>query len=591
MSRTDSIASDIACLATALVFVAGLVVLAINLWDVQVVDSADYSYESSRQSERRVQTVGGRGRILDRNGCLLAGNRAAFSIVCDPARYQRRSWEGTVDALWGAVCDVAAAIGRDPSMDKEAVRRHIRFSPSMPVAVWRDIDYSTLAKFSEREGEFPGFACRETEERTYPNGSLAAHLLGYVGRDRGEAEAGDEKFNFFMPEMRGRAGVEIYYDSFLRGVSGEKRLLVDARGFAISEWTVSEAKRGPDLTLALDAKIQRAAERELVGQKGACVVIDPRNGDVLALASAPSFNPNAFVPVLKQDLYDRYAKDPAKPLLNRASGGAYAPGSTFKPVTALAGLSLGVPEDATYECEGSYSIGGMKIRCASLWGHGPLDMRHAIMKSCNPYFCHIGTDVGTNALFFAAHAFGLGAKTGIDLGVDMAGVVPDAEWKMRTYREPWYPGDVAQMSIGQGMLLVSPLQMARIAGAIGTGRLVTPRLKAGMPVENAALPFPEKQLRVVREGMRLVVAGDDTGRGTGWRAGEGVPVAVCGKTGTAEIGMGENRRKNAWFIAYAPENNPTVALAIVVENGEGGGVTAAPRAAAVLRAVFGEEGR
>ena len=589
MSRTDSIASDIACLATAILFAAGLVVLAINLWDVQVEDSAGYSYESSRQSERRVQTVGDRGRIFDRNGNLLAGNRSAFSIVCNAACHQRRTWEGTVDALWGAISEVSVAIGREPSVDKAAVRRHIRFSPSMPIAVWRDIDYGTLAKFSEREGDFPGFSCLETEERTYPNGSLAAHLLGYVGRDRGEAEAGDEKFNFFMPEMRGRAGVEIYYDSFLRGVSGEKRLLVDARGFAISEWTVSEAKRGPDLTLALDVRIQKVVERELAGQKGACVVIDPRNGDVLALASAPAFNPNSFVPILRQELYDRYAKDPSKPLLNRASGGAYAPGSTFKPVTALAGLSLGIPDDAIYVCEGAYSIGGMKIRCSSMWGHGPMDMRHAIMKSCNPYFCNMGTDVGTNALFRAAHAFGLGAKTGIDLGVDMAGVVPDAEWKMRTYREPWYPGDLAQMAIGQGMLLVSPLQMARVAGAIGTGRLVTPRLKAGMPVESVPLPFSESQLRVVREGMRLVVTGDDLGHGTGWRAGEGVPVAVCGKTGTAEIGMGETRRKNAWFIAYAPEENPVVALAIVVENAEGGGLTAAPRAAEVLKAVFGEE--
>ena len=589
VSRPDSIASDIACFATAFVFAAGLLVLALKLWDVQVEGSASYNYESSRQSERRVQTGGGRGRIFDRNGVLLAGNRTSFSIVCDPARHQRRTWEGTVDAVWGAVGEVRAAVGREPSIDKAAVRRHVRRSPSMPIAAWRDIDYGILAKFSEKEGDFPGFSCREAEERVYPHGDLAAHLLGYVGRDRGEAEAGDEKFNFFMPEMRGRAGIEIYYDSFLRGVPGERRLLVDARGFAISEWTVSEAKRGPDLTLAIDVEIQKAAERALAGEKGACVVIDPRSGDVLAMASAPSFDPNLFVPVLSQELYDRYANDPAKPLLNRASGGSYAPGSTFKPITALAGLALGIPADAIYECGGAYSIGGMKIRCASKWGHGPMDMRHAMMKSCNPYFCHVGTDVGTNALFAAARAFGLGSKTGIDFGVDAAGVVPDAEWKMRMYREQWYPGDLAQMSIGQGMLLATPLQMARVAGAIGTGRLVVPHLKAGMPVESVPLPFAERHLDVVREGMRLVVTGDDSGGGTGWRAGDGVPVAVCGKTGTAEIGMGAARRKNGWFIAYAPEKNPVVALAVIVENAEGGGVTAAPRAAAVLRAVFGGE--
>ena len=215
-------------------------------------------------------------------------------------------------------------------------------------------------------------------------------------------------------------------------------------------------------------------------------------------------------------------------------------------------------------------------------------MRHALMKSCNPYFCNLGIDIGTNALVRTAHSFGLGAKTGIDFGVDMTGVVPDAAWKMRMYHERWYVADLVQMSIGQGMLLVSPLQMARVAGALGTGALVTPRLKADLPVSLRELPVPGKDLEIVREGMRMVVYGDGESRGTGWRAGEGVPVTVCGKTGTAEVGMGENRRKNVWFIAFAPAENPTVSLAIVVENGESGGGTAAPKAGAILRAAFTE---
>ena len=591
MSKTDSIASDIACLATALLFAAGLIVLSLKLWDVQVTGSAGYSYESSRQSERRVQTSGERGCIFDRNGVLLAGNRTAFSIVCDAARYQRRTWDGTVDAVWCAVSEVYMAIGREPSIDKESVRRHIKRSPSMPISVWRDIDYGTLAKFSEREEEFPGFSCCETEERVYPNGSLAAHLLGYVGRDRGEAEAGDEKFNFFMPEMRGRAGLEVYYDSFLRGVGGERKILVDARGFAIREWTVVESRKGPDLELTIDARLQAVVERELSGHKGACAVIDPRNGEVLAMASAPGFNPNDFVPILRPALYARYAKDPSEPLLNRASGGAYAPGSTFKPITALAGLSSGFSPSETHDCDGVFELGLMRLHCSSRWGHGPVDMRHALMKSCNPYFCSLAMSVGTNAVMSAARAFGLGSKTGLDLGVDMAGVVPDAGWKSSMYHERWYQGDLAQMSIGQGMLLVSPLQMARVAGALGTGMLATPRLKKGLSPELRRVPFSNAQLAVVREGMRMVVAGDGSSRGTGWRAGEGVAAEVCGKTGTAEIGRGATRRKNTWFIAYAPAVNPTVAVAMVIENGESGGGTTAPKVGTVLKAVFGESGR
>ena len=213
-------------------------------------------------------------------------------------------------------------------------------------------------------------------------------------------------------------------------------------------------------------------------------------------------------------------------------------------------------------------------------------MRHALMKSCNPYFCHLGMTIGTNALVRTARAFGLGEKTGVDFGVDMAGTVPDGCWKQRMYGERWFPGDLAQMSIGQGMLLVSPLQMARVAGAIGTGSLVTPHLKLGGSPERRPLPFEEWQLKVVREGMRMVVAGDGESRGTGWRGGEGVPVAVSGKTGTAEIGRGATRRKNTWFIAYAPSEAPRVAVALVVENGESGGSTAAPRVCEILMRAF-----
>ena len=577
------------CLALALVFVAGLLQLAVRLKEVQVDDAADFSYASARQSLRRVQTGGVRGRILDRHGALLADNRTALSIVCQPAQFQRRTWEATVGEIAAAISNVAETIGRPSPLSERAIRRHVNQSLAMPLFVWRDIDEGELAVFSEHEREFPGFAVEETEERVYPLGTLAAHLIGYVGRDRGESEAGDEKFNYFATELRGRSGLEIYYDSFLRGVPGERRVLVDARGFAMREWTVVESSGGPDLVLALDVDIQRAAERQLDGQRGACAVIDPRTGDVLALASSPGFDPNAFVPTLSRELYERYAQDPAKPLLNRASGGAYAPGSTFKPVTALAGLVAGFPADETYVCDGVFTLGEMRLHCASRWGHGPLDLRHALMKSCNPFFCNLGLDIGTNALLRMSREFGLGAKTGLDLGVDMAGVVPDADWKMRMYGEKWFQGDLAQMTIGQGMLLVSPLQMARVAGAIGTGYLVTPRLKADVPVERRPLRVPAVFLDVVREGMRMVVDGDGESRGTGWRGGEGVPVAVSGKTGTAEIGRGERRRKNAWFIAYAPSEAPRIALALVIENGDSGGGTAAPRVGAILREIFGTQ--
>ena len=581
MARDESIVSDVSCWVVAALFVVGLVTLGVNLKEVQVDGAADYSYASARQSMRRVQTAGPRGRILDRRGTVLAGNRRSISVACLPSCFQRRTWEGTAEAISNAIARAAEVTGARPGVSWRTVRRHVSQSLAMPLCVWRDVGPEVLARFAERERELVGFEIVESQERTYPLGAAAAHVVGYVGRDRGESAAGDEKVSFYQPEMRGRSGLEAYYDAFLRGVPGENRLLVDARGFAIGTEVVSEARTGPDLELSIDAAVQDEAYACLAGTCGACAVVNPANGEVLALASSPAYDSNAFVPFLSQEVYDSYAKDARKPLLNRACGGAYAPGSTFKPVVALAGLDMGFPPEEEYACTGVFEVGEMCIKCARRWGHGPIDMRTAIRDSCNPYFCNLGMDVGTNAVLNAARALGLGSKTGLDLGVDMAGVVPDAEWKMRMYSERWFQGDLAQMSIGQGMLLASPLQMALVAGAIGTGQLVTPHLKRDLPAVRRPLPFSAEHLQVVRDGMRKVVDG-----GTGRLGGEGVPVSVSGKTGTAEVGMGAMRRKNTWFIAYAPAESPTVAVAVVVENGESGGTTAAPRAAAVLRRAF-----
>ena len=576
--------SRVSVFALAAAFVVGLLHLGVRLHEIQVETAADYNYASARQSIRRVRTAGARGRILDRHGIVLADNRTAVSLVCHPAAFQRRTWDGTAAEMRAAVDALAKAVGRPVPLTDRRIRRHVDRLLPLPLEVWGDLSDAELARFCEREREFPGFSVQEVVERVYPQGVLAAHAVGWVGTTVMEPEAGDEKFYFITPELHGKGGIEHQYDGFLSGVPGERKVLVDARGFAIREWTVVEPQKGPDLRLTLDVRLQRAVERQLQGRRGACVVLDPRNGEVLAFASAPTYDLNT---VRREDVYGALSADPQKPLLNRASGGSYAPGSVFKPVTALAGLGVGYPAENVYGCTGVFELGGMRLHCARRWGHGDLDLRHALMASCNPFFCNLGLEAGTNALRTAAQAFGLGARTGIDLGVDTAGVIPDAEWKMRTYHEKWFMGDLAQMSIGQGMLLVSPLQMALVAGAIGTGRRVTPHLKAGLPVNRASLPFPAAHMDEVRAGMRLVVTGEGDVRGTGWRCGEGLAVAVSGKTGTAEVGRGATRRKNTWFIAYAPSESPTVALAVVIESGESGGSTARPCANAILRHIFG----
>lgn len=588
MNRNETPFSEgaLVCLSAAAVFVMGMLLLVVRLKTLQVDSSADYNYANVRQSERRVQTEGLRGRILDRNGTVLAGNRTSLSIVCDVSRFRKRGWKRTVDEIERAVAEVAEVTGLPATVTRRKIERHVHQELARPLECWKDVDRVALARFFENSRSFPGFSCREEAVRFYPYGSVASHLIGYVSHARGDIVAGDEKFNFFEPEMDGRSGVERYYNGFLRGVPGERRIRVDALGYAISEWTTVESAPGPDLVLTLDSRIQRAAESEMAGCRGAFVVLDPRSGDILASVSAPGFDLNAFIPYIGREEYAALRDDPAKPFLDRAMTGLYAPGSTYKPIVALAALASGEPAEETYSCMGFYEAGGMRLRCTSRWGHGPLEMTEAIMRSCNPYFCNIGVKAGTNAICRASRAFGLGAKTGVDFVSDSAGVVPDAEWKMSRYSERWYFGDLVQMSIGQGMLLVTPLQMARVAGAIGTGRIVTPRLKSDIPVESSPLPFSRKHLDIVREGMRMVVAGNGIARGTGFRAGKDVPVSVSGKTGTAEIGRGATRRKNAWFIAYAPSEDPEVALSVIIENAEGGGVDAAPKAAAVLREIF-----
>ncbi len=574
----------------ALVIAVGLAYLGVRLKAIQVDEAAKYGEASSRQSVWNVKTVGIRGRIVDRNGEKLADNRVSMAIVCEPAGFQRRSWEATIAAIEQAIAEVGARIGRPATISGKEIRQHVnRRERALPLTVWRDLDVRELAVFSEHQQEFPGFNLMEFDERIYPQGSLAAHLIGYVGRPApGSRETLDADYRLVLPEPIGKSGLEAYYNGYLRGVSGVRKLLVDARCLAIREWTAVKAQKGPDLRLTLDVGLQRVVEAQLAGERGACVVMDPRNGEILAMASAPSFDLNDCVPIFPFASYRRLKEAPALPLLNRAVDGTYAPGSTFKPVTALAGLGEGLSESESYGCSGVFTLGQMHLRCTARWGHGELDLREAMMKSCNPFFCYFGVEAGTNALVKAAHSLGLGSRTGVDFMGEHPGVVPTADWKLRTYHEPWYFGDLVQMSIGQGMLLVTPLQMARMAGALGTGYLVRPHLKLDQAPERVRLPFPREHLQVVREGMRMVVAGHDGDRGTGWRAGDEVAVPVAGKTGTAEVGPATNRRKNAWIIAYAPADAPTVALALVIENGQSGGGTAAPKAGAILKAVFND---
>ena len=579
-------------LALALLFLLGFAELARALYRVQVMDVAAFKQDLSRQATRRMRKPGIRGRILDARGGVLAESRARRDIVCDlSALLKTGNISNTVVAADRDIARLAGALGidRPAVLTPERILRHIHTASAVPLCVWRDLDESALARFAERAAQFPGFTVETHAERIYPRGTFAAHVVGYTGRDRNDADADDVRTLAYELEMKGRAGVEAFYDDYLAGVSGTVRIPVDARGFkphgaardslSIGETAERDAQDGLDLELTLDPDIQAAVERQLEGVRGAGVVLDPRNGAVLALASSPVYNPNDFVPFLSARRYRELSDDPGHPLLNRATAGLYAPGSTFKPVTALAALRSGVNPDEEYDCNGVYKLGDMRLHCWNRWGQGPLNMRQAIEQSCNPYFARLGYLLGTNSLFGLAREFGFESKTGIDYAPERAGALTSP---------PFYPGLASQSAIGQGRLQVTPLQMAvECATLANGGKVFTPYLKKR--ADPLASPEPVRTLKCraedierVREGMRDVVEGE---RGTGKAIG-GLKVSCAGKTGTAQIGGGE---RDTWVIAFAPYENPTVAIATVVERGISGGQTVAPRGHAVLAAVFGEK--
>lgn len=575
---------------------AGFLALGVALWRVQVASGHRYETDLAKQSIRRVRLPGIRGRIYDRSGRALAENRPGYAVVVylEELR-QPGSWERTVEHVDATLDELAARLGLPREVSAEDIRRHIRRRLPLPLFAWTDVSEETVARWAEQTPGLPGIDLYTEPVRAYPHGETACHLLGHVGR-ADIAQFEDQPYHYYLPEMAGRSGLERAYDEALRGRAGGRLVRVDVSGFRHGDMGVREPVAGDDLLLTLDLGVQALAERALGGQAGAVVVIDPRNGDVLALASRPGFDPNAFVPSLPAALWESLRDDPRKPLLNRAVAGAYPPGSTFKPVVAMAALANGrARASAEFSCSGVFLLGTHPFACWYAPGHGTIDLRQALRYSCNVYFYRLALQAGPDYVWHMAAALGLGRPSGIDLDYEVGGLVPDDAWKRRTAGDAWRDGDTCNLAIGQGALTATPVQMAVVAAALANGgRVVRPRLvsatraqgesafrrRAAQPA--ADLHWDPAQLAAVREGMRDVVQAPD---GTGRRAR--VPgVTIAGKTGTAQYGPGETNLHRGWMIAFAPFDTPRYAAAMVIEEAESGGGTVAPRLQVLLRGLF-----
>ncbi|GAB4223537.1 MAG: penicillin-binding protein 2 [Acidobacteriota bacterium] len=551
---------------------AGFVLFAGIFWYLQVVEGAEYRALAEENRLRRLPARPVRGALRDADGEVLATNRPSFAVYLDRERTDdpRREVERLARFLGEPPDEMLARV--------DAARSSPRF---VPVLVLPDVGLEVAARIAAHRPELPAIDVETDPKRYYPLGPAAAHVLGYVSESTGR----QVREEGLLPGQRvGQTGIELAFDRELRGEPGIVLEEVNARGRPLRRLdTMKPVVHGDGLTLTLDADLQREIHAAYEGRAGAAVFLNPHTGAVLALYSGPSFDPNLFSGRLSPEQWTALVEDPRRPLQNRAVASAYSPGSTFKVVMAAAGLGEHViePGERVF-CAGSRVFYGQRRFCHFRGGHGWVDVETAITRSCNVFFYEVGDRLGIERIADWARRFGLGTKNGIGLPAEASGLVPSDEWKRRTRGEPWYPGETISVAIGQGPLLVTPLQMAVVAAAIANGgQRVHPHLLPGAGAPGEPVGLDQAALEHIRRGMRDVVESD---RGTARRARvRGIEVA--GKTGTAQVvrlGEKNDPGDHAWFIGFAPVADPGIAFAVLVEHGGHGGSAAAPIAARVV---------
>lgn len=565
--------------------------LASRLYYLQVMEAEQYKMlaDENRMNLRLIAPP--RGRILDRRGVPVATNRQNFRVVIVPE--QAGSVELTLDRL----NDIVPVSEHDRArVLKEASRKR----SFVPISVVDNLTWEEFASINVRSSDLPGIHLDVGDTRDYPFGTHIAHAIGYVAPvSEKDLEKGDGDPLLELPGFRvGRRGLERSFEPTLRGVAGNQRVEVNAFGRVIRELSRTEGRPGDDVALTLDARLQRFAMKRLQGQAGAAVVMDVHSGDVLAMASTPSFDPNAFNIGLSNDQWRKLISNPRKPLTNKAVAGRYPPGSTFKMVVLMAALESGAigPGHRTF-CNGRHELGNHTFHCWKRWGHGWMNLTEALEQSCDVFYYDISRKVGINRIAAMAEKMGLGQKLLPDLPGESAGVVPTKLWKEGAIGEPWQIGETLIAGIGQGYLLATPLQLATMTARIANGRqAVTPNIVAADRAPFAPLGVSQDILALAKHGMYQVMEGE---KGTARKSQlKDERWKMVGKTGTAQVrritraeresGVLKNEdlewrsRDHALFVAYAPHDKPRYAISILIEHGGSGSTAAAPVARDIL---------
>jgi penicillin-binding protein 2 len=602
-------------IALALAVAAIFVVLVWRLSDTQLRHGAYYEYLANLNQLRTIPVQAPRGLLYDRNGIVVARNRPSFVVQIVPMQLDDPETE--IGELSRILAQPEATLWRrllrQNGVTYKTFDELASAIPLGPINIAEDLDTATVGRFAERADRLPGMSVELVPVREYPYGTLGSHAFGYVGQISESQYESLKSHGYGPDDVIGEDGIEMTYDALLRGKRGGRQIKVNAAGQAVASVGEYAAVPGNALHLTIDWPLQRAAETAMAVQikaiaariggrvGGSAIVEDPDTGALLALVSQPNFDPNDFAAGISEKRYDGYLNDPLLPLFDRAISGAYPTGSTFKMITSSAALQSGLLDpDSTRYCGGVYDLNGYLFHDAEAGGgHGTIAIRTAIAESCDVFFYQVGDELGIRTLDKYASAYGIGSKTGIDLPGETSGTLPTPAWKATVVKDEWYSGDTVDLSIGQGYLEASPIQMLSVVSAVANGgRLYRPYMveyatdahghvvKRFGPQLRTTVPVSPQNLQVIREGMLGAIESPYGTANNVYIPG----FHYAGKTGTAEnfpTVDNPQGRNHAWFVCFAPYDHPKIAVVVFVDQSGGfGAVNAAPIAQAIIEAYF-----
>jgi penicillin-binding protein 2 len=604
--RTDSFEQRLfVCSAVVIAF---FLIVFLRLFYMQIIEGKQFFAFSMEHTMKEIRLPASRGVIFDRNRIKMVDNRPSFDLLIVPQHVKN------IEGLKKALFEIASI---DPEKVEARWKAARHAAPFLPQVIATDVSYDQavrlrVAKAVESDDLDPvGLRGVEIIARTlrdYPQGPIATNTVGYIGevseKDLPKLQK-TEPGRYFSGDLMGASGLERYWEHYLKGKDGYELRIVDAVGRQIISEEFSsfqhqeDSTPGDNLILTIDSRLQKFAEERFEGKSGALVAIDPRNGEILAMVSLPAYDPVRLVSNVSPAYWTALIADPKKLLLNRAIQGVYPPGSTYKVVTAIAGLEeKAIKPDETMHCGGGLQFGGRLFKCWNHNGHGAITVRRAIPESCDTFFYTTGLRLGPDKLAKYANMLGLGHKTGIDLDGEKAGTIPTAEWKKRLFGQDWQPGESLSIGVGQGYDTVTPLQNALMVARVATGKDIHPHLlKSIQDPEGKTIREEEEKvfdpLPISKETLDLVHAAmletTESPAGTAHRS-QSKYVKIAGKTGTAQViseemkskARGMNTGDHAWFVSYAPADDPRIAVAVIVEHGGFGATSAAPIAKDVI---------